>query len=129
MFEGWTRLPLSDRCRVVIVALAVPSAVALALAVRPAQRPPGSMFLELDSLETEAGAQLDPWGVPYEFTDGGRTESAPDVPRAEVIVESDRVLPGGVTPAGKTALVSRISRDAASPHMQGSRTAYPELRR
>ncbi len=87
LFEGWTRLPVSDRCRAVIVALAVPCAVALTLAVRPASPQRGLLFLDLEDSETAAGAKLDPWGVPLSFEDGGYTEVVPDVLRAEVIVE------------------------------------------
>ena len=87
LFEGWTRLPVSDRCRVVVVVLAVPCAVALVLAVRPSPRQPGLLFLGLHESEAAVGAQLDSWGVPMVFKDGGYTEVEPVVRRAEVIVE------------------------------------------
>jgi hypothetical protein len=89
MFEGWTRLSMSDRCRIVIVTLAVPCAVALALAVRPASRQPSALFLGLQDPEAMAGAQLDSWGVPIGYEDEGYTEAVPVVRRAEVIVELD----------------------------------------
>lgn len=87
LFEGWTRLPVSDRCRAVIVALSVPCAVAVTLAVRPASPQPGSLFLDLEDSETAAGEVLDPWGVPLSFEDGGYTDVVPAALRAEVIVE------------------------------------------
>ncbi len=85
--EGWTRLPVSDRCRVVVVALAVPCAVALALAVRPAQQPSGKLFLGLQDPEAAAEAQWGSWGVSQSLEDGRYTEVVPAVLRAEVIVE------------------------------------------
>jgi len=89
MFEGWTRLPMSDRCRVAIVTLAVPCAVVLALAVRPASHQPSALFLGLQDSEATAGVQWDSWGVPIGYEDEGYTEAVPVVRRAEVIVELD----------------------------------------
>ncbi len=87
MFEGWTRLPVSDRYRVVVVTLAVPCAVALALAVRPAQRQPGKLFLGLQDPEVAVEAHWESWGVSQSLEDGRYTEVVPAVRRAEVIVE------------------------------------------
>jgi hypothetical protein len=97
MSEEWTRLSVSDRCRVVIVALTVPCAVALALAVRPSPRQPTALFRGLAPADIATVREhLDRWGVPYAFQDGGHTVLVPAARRAEVIVELDRMAPESV---------------------------------
>lgn len=109
LFEGWTRLALSDRCRIVVVSLTVPCAVALALAVRPpSPQQPSALFLGLGDLEAASGVQWDPWGVVFE--DGGYADKVPAVRRAEVIIELDRISPGA----------SLVIRDASGRPVAGS---------